>query len=51
MVRYVEEIGIGKGHSFVCAHYSRRFLMELLEGSSRFVDLKEGLHHDTIQHV
>ena len=37
----VEEIGVGKGHSLVGAHYSRRFRLELLEGSSRFVDLKE----------
>ena len=50
MVRQVVEIGMGKGHSFVGVHYSRRFRMELSEGSSLFVNLKEGLHHN-IQHV
>ena len=51
MVRYVEEIGVGKGHSFSGVHhwgYSRRFRLELSEGSSRFVDLKEEVH---IQYV
>ena len=37
-----------KGHLFVGAHYFRQFRMELSEGLSRFVDLKEGL---VIQHV
>ena len=37
----VEEIGVGKGHSFADEQNSRRFRLELSEGSSRFVDLKE----------
>ena len=47
MVRYVEKIGIGKGNLFAGARYcgySWRFQLELSEGPSHFVDLKEEAH-------
>ena len=47
MVRYVEKIGMGKGHSFAGARYcgySWRFQLELSEVPSHFVDLTEEVH-------